>query len=149
MLRLMAACVASAASVLAVTASPAHADQPTVQVRDISGPAPIVTAACGFPVTRHIHVTIKTFPATETPTPFDSHAIIQVTGTYTGPSGRGFDARTTDNIMVRELADGTLVEIDTGRTLSFTGRVYDFGGDSMTVSGLSIDPTSYCDQLAP
>jgi hypothetical protein len=149
MFRSIAACVLSAASLLVVGAAPAEAGQPTVLVREIYGPAPMVTAACGFQVTRHIYVTTRTFPATETATPFDSHVIIQVTGTFTGPTGRGFDIKTTDNIMVRELPDGTLVEIDTGRTLSFTGRVYDFGGDSMTVSGLSIDPTSYCDQLAP
>jgi hypothetical protein len=149
MFRSLAAATICASSLVAGNAWPATADQPTVEVREISGPAPVVTAACGFPVTRHIYVTIKTFPAPETATPFDSHAVIHSTGTFTGPTGRGFDVTTNDNIMVRELADGTLVEIDTGQTLSFKGRVYDFGGDSTTVSGQSIDPTSYCGRLAP
>jgi hypothetical protein len=149
MIRLIAATAVCAASIGAMAAAPAAADQPAVSEFESTGPAPMVTAACGFPVTRDIFITIKTFPAPETTTPFDRHAIIHATGTFTGPTGRSFSATTNDSILVRELSDGTLVEIDAGQTLSFRGRAYDFGGDAMTVSGQSINPASYCDQLAP
>jgi hypothetical protein len=149
MFRSAAAVTVCTLALVGLNAWPATADPPTVRELEIVGPAPMISAACGFPVTRHIFVTIRTYPAPENATPFASHAVIHTTGTFSGPTGRGFSATTNDNVMVRELADGTLVEIDTGHTLSFTGRVYDFGGDSATVSGQTIPASSYCDALAP
>jgi hypothetical protein len=134
---------------LLMTTAPANAGPPAVEVFDVEGPAPIVSTACGFAVTRQLHGTLRTFSAPETPSPLDSHALIQITGTYTGPTGRSFDVSTTNNILVRELADGTLVEVDSGRTLSFVGHAYDLGGEAETVHGQSIEATSYCDLLAP
>ncbi len=136
-----------AASVAAVVpvASPASADAPEVVVTlHAEGPAPALTAACGFEVTRLVDGYILRYS--------DKHLRGIVTSTWTGPTGRSFTVTNRQNLIVRELPDGTLVYSVSGHIgIQHVGHwLQSIPDETVLLSvGHDIPLTSYCDELSP
>jgi hypothetical protein len=153
---LNASSLVTAAALAAVAclgaAEPAAADPPVVTgIHRGPGPAPFMSNACGFAVTSEVVGTSRVFAPPEA-----SHVTyreqLHVTGTFTGPTGNTLRVTTNQVIMHRLLADGTSVEVLTGRiSLLHSGRVVtDLAtGESLVAVGHPTTVPQYCAQLAP
>ncbi len=108
----------------------------------------MLSNACGFTVSPEMHIVIRTF-ATSAASPVRSREIIHVRATFTGPTGRSFTATTNNHITVRKQPDGSLVEVENGRTLFLSGRRLSVDGELLRVVGHTTDVAEYCAILAP
>jgi hypothetical protein len=138
--------VAAFVAAVVAAASPASADAPEVVLRShLAGPAPALTAACGFEVTRVVDVIVLRYS--------DKHMRGIVTGTWTGPTGRSFTQTNRRNSIVRGLPDGTLAYSVSGHIsiLHVGHELQSFpDGDTVMLSvGHDVPLTSYCDELSP
>ena len=134
-----------------LTAAPAGADPPAVvEVHIGPGPAPFFTAACGFPVRSEIVGTSRLFGDPGGASPQVQSALRHLTGTFVGPTGRTLVVTTNVHVVLRERADGTLVEVRTGRISLFqTGRsVLDLATGEQWFVGTTTEVATYCAALA-
>lgn len=145
MLRRLFCVVAALVAAFVPIASPASANAPEVVVRShVEGPAPALTATCGFAVTRVVDVIVLRYSG--------KHMRGIVTGTWTGPTGRSFTQTNRQNSIVRELPDGTLVYSVSGHIsiLHVGHELQSFPDQIVLLSvGHEISLASYCDELSP
>ena len=105
--RLLCVLTACLASVVCF-ALPASADAPQVmESAHFEGLAPVISAACGFKVTRVLDRYLVSYS--------DKHFMLITLAAFSGPTGRSFSATTKENVIVRTLPDGTSCTPSSGR----------------------------------
>jgi hypothetical protein len=117
--------------IAAVSGSPVGATAPTTEVIpiDFSFTPPLLSAACGFPVTRHVEgaLTIRTFYDEQGAftRELDQYRLVETVSA----NGRSLEGRTIQNISVTLLDDGsfTVAFVGTDFRLPVPGAGISFG----------------------